>query len=73
MRTIRPAHGSELLNASASFGVATTSTPGWRIRAPGAKSFAAAALRFAFSAALHCRTIAGGEGGGAATIDGLYD
>ena len=41
----------------------------WITCAFGAKSFAAAALSFRFSAALQARTIAGGDGGGAATID----
>jgi len=45
------------LNARAIAGVpSTTSRPGWMTRALCAKSFAAAALSFRFSALLHART-----------------
>src|SRR5579864_8175316 len=75
MRMILPAHGSDALNASASRGVVSCTSSGpCRMRAFGANKRAAAALSFAFNAALHARTMAAGEGGGgAATMREHYD
>jgi alkylation response protein AidB-like acyl-CoA dehydrogenase len=74
MRMIFPAHGSAALNAIASWGEETRALSGpCTILAFGAKSCAAAVLWFAFSAALQARTIAAGEGGGAATMRKEYD
>ena len=75
MRTIRPAHGSDALNATASVGdVSRTSSGPWMMRAFGANSRAAATFSFAFSALLQERTIAAGEGGsGATTMWEHYD
>src|ERR1700751_5428057 len=68
MRMIRPAHGSDALNATASSGDVSRASRGpWMMRAFGANSFAAATFSFAFNAALQERTIAAGEGGGGAT------
>ncbi len=60
--TIRPAHGSEALNAVASARlVSRASRPGCTTRAFGAKSAAAARLSFVFSAWLQARTTCAGE------------
>jgi hypothetical protein len=74
MRTIRPAHGSEALKATASACVVSRTSSGpWTISAFGANSRAAASLWFAFRSRLHWRTMAAGGGGGAANTSKAYD